>query len=201
MGNSNGSLEKKLINLVPGASLVQKAINGDSVEFSDFLPGSKLLGGEIVDKLIAGEPEKIEVTPIVQSDVRGTPYNNENLQTYFDRQASAFNKAVRNANQTSPEEPPEQTSTKEPSMPTIEPDKKPSVDEPKSNTKPNDVSDAKPITPSDVRNTPYVPLAPRSDTPYVPLTAQPDNTMVYLGIFGGVVVVGLGFAVVMSKKK
>ena len=52
----------KLLNVVPGASLVQAAVQGRKVVPSDFLPGSKLIGGELLDKAVAKKPSSAAST-------------------------------------------------------------------------------------------------------------------------------------------
>jgi hypothetical protein len=52
----------KLLNVVPGASLVQAAVQGRRVVPSDFLPGSKLIGGELLDKAVANKPSSAAST-------------------------------------------------------------------------------------------------------------------------------------------
>lgn len=44
------------LNIIPGASLIQRAVNGEQVTPSDFVPGSRLfLGGNAWDKSAQGE--------------------------------------------------------------------------------------------------------------------------------------------------
>ena len=52
----------KLLNVVPGASLIQAAAQGRRVVPSDFLPGSKLIGGELLDKAVANKPSSAAST-------------------------------------------------------------------------------------------------------------------------------------------
>ena len=52
----------KLLNVVPGASLIKAAAQGRRVVPSDFLPGSKLIGGELLDKAVANKPSSAAST-------------------------------------------------------------------------------------------------------------------------------------------
>ena len=65
-----------ILNVVPGASLIQKAVQGKKVDFLDVLPGSKLVVRAVGMSLsIAGELLKppTSVLPLTQSGSRTSP--------------------------------------------------------------------------------------------------------------------------------
>ena len=63
----------KLVNVVPGASLIQAAAQGRRVVPSDFIPGSKLIGGELLDNAVANKPSSATSTNTSSSTNRLAP--------------------------------------------------------------------------------------------------------------------------------
>ena len=65
-----------MLNVIPGASLVQKAVQGKKVDFLDVLPGSKLAARAMTMPLsIAGDLLKppTSVMPLTRSGSRTSP--------------------------------------------------------------------------------------------------------------------------------